>query len=356
MTDKTINKYVIDKNKNVRDAMKFMDLSDRKTLFVIQENLIIVGSLTDGDIRRWILSNGSLNEPINNICNKKPITFPSIYDPDKIKSIMLQKRIEAVPIINDNNMLINILFWDSVFDSDYHFELKGNLDVPVVIMSGGKGTRLEPFTSILPKSLIPVAGKTLIEHIIERFQEYNIDNYYLTLNYKAEIIKAFFKEIKPSYKLEFVIEKKPLGTAGSLYLLKDKIKKPFFLINCDTIIKTDYSSFYNYHIKNNYDITIAASLKNYKIPFGTCEIDNNGEFNQISEKPSFDFLINTGFYILNPAVLDLIPKNKFFDITSLIKNAKKNGKNIGVYPLAENLWIDVGQWSEFKEASEKLNY
>ena len=183
-----------------------------------------------------------------------------------------------------------------------------------------------------------------------------VSNYYLTLNYKAEIIKAFFKEIKPSYKLEFVIEKKPLGTAGSLYLLKDKIKKPFFLINCDTIIKTDYSSFYNYHIKNNYDITIAASLKNYKIPFGTCEIDNNGEFNQISEKPSFDFLINTGFYILNPTVLDLIPKNKFFDITSLIKNAKKNGKNIGVYPLAENSWIDVGQWSEFKEASEKLNY
>lgn len=355
MSKLNIDKYLIELNVNVRDAMKKMDQSDRKSLFVVNSDLMIIGSLTDGDIRRWILKRGSLNESVENICKKKPITFSDSYDPDRIKSTMLTKRIEAVPILDDNGKIINILFWDSVFDADYHFELKGKLDAPVVIMAGGKGTRLEPFTTILPKALLPVAGKTLLEHIIERFQEFKIDSFYVTVNYKAEIIKAFFKEIDYDYSLEFILEDKPLGTAGSLYLLKNKVKSPFFVINCDTIIKADYSSLYDYHIENNFDMTIAAAIKNYTVPFGTCEIDDNGELNKINEKPNFDFIVNTGFYILNPEMLEFIPQNTFTDITTLIKNAKKNGEIIGVYPLTDNSWIDVGQWSEFKEASKKLN-
>ena len=217
-------------------------------------------------------------------------------------------------------------------------------------MAGGKGSRMEPFTKVLPKTLIPINEKPIIEHIIEQFTNVGCLNYYLTVNYKGKILKAYFEELQPNYNVSFVDEKDPLGTAGSLQYLRGKFDKPFFVTNCDIIIKTDFTSLYEFHRKGGYDITLVASAKEYIIPYGTCELNGKGHLSHINEKPKYDFLINTGLYILNPNILELIPKNKFYHITSLIEDAKKKGKKVGVFPIDDEAWIDVGQWAEYQKA------
>ena len=228
-------------------------------------------------------------------------------------------------------------------------------DVPVVIMAGGRGTRLEPFTQILPKPLVPINGKPIIIHIIENFTNQGCKDFYLTVNYKAKIMKAYFYESDLNYNIKFIDEIKPLGTAGSLKKLSEKLKSPFFVKNCDIIIKEDYSKIYDFHINGNYDITLVASAKEYVIPYGTCEINKKGSLRKINEKPTFEFLINTGLYILNNNLLDLIPQNKIYHITELITDAQKLNKKVGVFPINEDSWIDIGQWAEYREAINKLS-
>ena len=160
--------------------------------------------------------------------------------------------------------------------------------------------------------------------------------------------------MNPDYNLTFFREKSPLGTAGSLFLMKEKLKEPFFVSNCDIIIKTNYENFYSFHLEGGYDISLVASAKEYIIPYGTCKINEKGYLSYINEKPKYDFLINTGLYILNSEIVDLIPENEFFHITNLIDVAIKKGKKIGVYPVDDDAWIDIGQWAEYKKALVKL--
>ena len=155
-------------------------------------------------------------------------------------------------------------------------------------------------------------------------------------------------------KVHYIEENEPLGTAGSLRLLDAKLNKPFFVTNCDIIIKADYNSLYEFHLKGGYDISLVASAKEYVIPYGTCELNSNGNLSIINEKPRYDFLINTGLYVLNPNVLELIPKNKLFHFTHLIEEAMKQGNKVGVYPIDDDAWIDVGQWAEYQHAVERL--
>ena len=173
-------------------------------------------------------------------------------------------------------------------------------------MAGGKGSRLKPLTNILPKPLIPIKDRPIIELIMEKFQSHGINNFNITTNYKAGIIKSYFSNLKKKYNINFHNENKPLGTAGSLKLTKTKSKKPIFVTNCDIIINSDYNLIMNYHIENKNDFTIIAATKKYTIPYGTCEIGKDGIFKKILEKPSLDYLINTGFYITNPSNIELI--------------------------------------------------
>jgi NDP-sugar pyrophosphorylase family protein len=221
-------------------------------------------------------------------------------------------------------------------------------------MAGGKGTRLEPFTKVLPKPLVPIHEKPIIENIIEIFTKLGCTNFHITVKYKGKILKAYFDELQPDYNVHFVEEKEPLGTAGSLRFLDGQFNQPFFVTNCDIIIKADYISLYEFHQKGGYDVTLVASAKDYVIPYGTCELNSNGHLSHINEKPHYDFLINTGLYLLNPDVLKLIPENKFYHITHLIENAKNQGKKVGVFPIDDDAWIDVGQWTEYQKAITKL--
>jgi NDP-sugar pyrophosphorylase family protein len=221
-------------------------------------------------------------------------------------------------------------------------------------MAGGKGARLEPFTNVLPKPLVPINEKPVIEHIIEKFIGNKISNFFITTNYKSKILKAYFQEKKPKFKLKFIDESKPLGTAGGLRLLEGKIKKPFIVTNCDTIININFDDLMYFHISKGNDVTLVVSFKEHIIPYGTCKLTKKGYLQNIIEKPKFDFFVNVGLYVLNPNLIKLIPKNKTYDMIDFLRFAKTKKKQIGVYPIDDESWIDVGQWSEYHKAVDRL--
>ena len=341
-------------NITIRQAMIKLSQVGQKCLVIVDEKGVLLGTLSDGDLRKAILIGLELNDSIQQVYQSNPtVLVDGEYEEEDVKKIFTQQRFDLIPVVNNRRELINIFLWDKILNNS-NKDQKEKLNVPVVIMAGGKGTRMEPFTKVLPKPLIPIHEKPIIEHIIDRFIEVGCSDFYLTVNYKGKFLKAFFEELQPEYNLGFVDEREPLGTAGSLQYLKGKFNQPFFVTNCDIIIKADYGSLYEFHQKNNYDITLVASAKEYIIPYGTCELNVEGHLSHINEKPKYDFLINTGLYILNPDVLNMIPKDKFYHITHLIEDAKNQGKKIGVFPVDDDSWIDIGQWTEYQKAIDKF--
>jgi len=337
----------------IRQAMKSLDNTAEKCLLVIDDNKKLLGTLTDGDLRRGILSGMKFSESVLECYHKNPTTLiDGNFSQEDVTQLLRRKKLDLIPIIDEENIVVNYLTWFNINGGKKTEKKLG--DISVVIMAGGKGTRMEPFTKVLPKSLIPIHEKPIIEHIIQRFTAIGCNDFFLTVNYKGKILKAYFEELQPKYDVSFVDEKEPLGTAGSLQYLKGKFDKPFFVTNCDIIVKIDYTSLYEFHQKGEYDITLVASAKEYIIPYGTCELNGEGHLSHINEKPKYDFLINTGLYVLNPDILNLIPKDKFYHITHLIEDANNNGKKVGVFPIDDDAWIDVGQWAEYKKVMELL--
>ena len=334
-------------NATIKQAMKKLSNTSQKCLIVVDKENKLLGTITDGDLRRALLKKKKLTNSISSIFYKKPIyVYSKNISYDYIKNLLTINKINLVPIVNNEKKVLKYITLVDVIINKKNKVIK-KLDVPVVIMAGGKGTRLEPFTKILPKPLIPIKNKPIIQHIIDNFNSYGVKDYYLTLNYKSLILKAYFAESNMKYKVNFVEESKPLGTAGSLLLLKNKIKKPFIVTNCDTFINTDINKLYKFHLKNKFDLTLVASSKIVTIPYGKCSLDSDGNLDYIDEKPKLNYLVNTGMYIINPDILKMIPKNKVYHITDLIKNIKKKNKKIGVYPIEEKNWNDVGKWDEF---------
>tara|TARA_B100000787_G_scaffold34957_1_gene24303 strand:+ start:5439 stop:6512 length:1074 start_codon:yes stop_codon:yes gene_type:complete len=349
-----LKQFLVNEEDSVLTSMKKLDKNAHKVLFVINKSETLIGSITDGDIRRWILSGKKLSEEVRKVCNNSPIFVNEDYSNQEVKDLMLTKNIECIPVLSNKNRIIDVLFWVDIFQDVKAEYPKKQMNYPVVIMAGGFGTRLAPFTTILPKPLIPVGDKSIVEHIIDRFLPYGINNFHMTINHKYKIIKSYFEDVKKDYSLNLMKEPKPLGTAGSLKLLKDEIDDVFIVTNCDIIIHADYSEIVDLHIKSGYDITLVTSMMHYKIPYGICEIDEGGSLLEIKEKPEYNFLISTGMYILNKKVLDLIPDDEFFHITHLIEKVKKEGGSVGVFPISEKSWDDTGEWDEYKKTVKRL--
>lgn len=355
-TKEELNSVLIESNKSIREAIKVIDAAHFGIGVVVDDNINVKGILTDPDIRRLILQSIDLNESVDSVMNTKPILIEqNNITKEDIQTIFIKKGFSQIPIVNENNELVDLVFKSDLYNKKGRQETFNKIDASVVIMAGGRGTRMEPFTTILPKPLIPIGNKSMLEVIMEEYARFGINDFCISVNYKANLIKAYLTDEELDYNISYIQEDKPLGTAGSLKLLsKDFTNKPFFVSNCDIIIKDDYSKIYDFHIKGNYAITMAASLQHYKVPYGVCEIENGGALKAINEKPEYNFLVNTGMYIINPEVLNDIPENKFFHITHLMEKIKKGGKKVGVFPVSEKSWIDVGQWSEYREALKML--
>ena len=221
-------------------------------------------------------------------------------------------------------------------------------------MAGGLGTRLYPYTKILPKPLIPVGEIPIIEHIINRFYRQGAQNFYLIVNHKKNMIKAYLNDIEKAYQVCFVDEEQPLGTGGGLSLLKGEISQPFILSNCDILIDSDYEKIYEHHLSENNYITMVCSLKNMRIPYGVVEISKDGGIEEMKEKPEISFFTNTGMYVVHPEVIDELELNQRIDFPDIIEKCRQEGKKIGVYPISENSWLDMGQIDELEEMRRRL--
>lgn len=349
-----LKSFLITKEFIVKLAMKRMVEIGQKTLFIIDGKDRLIGALSDGDIRKWILGGGSINSSINQIFNKKPKYVKEKHRLEDIKKLMLDIQIEAVPVVKTSKEIVNVLTWEEVFGAELK-KKKAPMDIQVVIMAGGKGSRLDPFTKILPKPLIPIGDKPVIEVIMDKFLEYGIKGFIISVNHKAKMIKSYFEDSDGRFNIRYLEEKKPLGTAGALRFLKGKIKEPFLITNCDIIINADINEIVKLHVDKGYDMTLVVSCRHYVIPYGVCEIENGGILKHINEKPDYDLLVNTGMYIMDKKILNIIPRNKYFDMNDLISSANEKGFKVGVFPIAEDSWIDIGQWEEYRKAVENLS-
>lgn len=333
-------------SKTVKESMKQMDKAGFKVLIVVDNTGVLKGVVSDGDIRRWILADKSLNEPIKYAMNQDPMVLTEGYVREQCKEIMLKHLIEGIPIVDKNRKLVDLVLWGDCF-SDERPAI--DLKLPVVIMAGGLGARLEPITKVLPKPLVPVGEKTIIEHIIDRFTSYGMNEFIVSVNYKADMIKAYFKGSENLYKVTFVEERDRLGTIGSLSLLKGKINTPFFITNCDILVDANYADIYNYHRTNECKLTIVSSMVHYAVPYGVLSIENGGVLKGINEKPELDFLVNTGLYLIEPDILDRIPDGQSMDANVFFAKLRSEGSKVGVYPISQKSWCDIGQWSEYQK-------
>lgn len=342
-----IDMVKIQMNDSILSAIKRMDEIGRK-LLIVMEGDHFYGLVSIGDIQRAIINNYSINSEIKSILRSKINTASEKDDINQIKKQIQERRTEFMPIISKTGELIDVIFWEDVFQTEYTYA-KTSLKLPVVIMAGGKGTRLRPLTNVLPKPLIPLGKKTIIETIIDKFINSGCSDFYISINYKADMIQHYFNSIpyKSSYNLNFFKESEPLGTAGSLHMLKNKITTTFFVSNCDIVINQDYAEIFKYHFENKNEITLVAALKHYAIPYGTISTTNNGLLDSLEEKPELIFKINAGLYILEPHLLNEIPVGKFYHITNLIDKLYQEKRRIGVFPVSQKSWIDIGNWDEY---------
>jgi len=345
-----MKKFVVLKDTSLRDAVKKMDLNGKGVVIIVDYQGKMKGILTDGDFRRAVLKGIDLDTPVYKVMTKKFKYVDKSRSMRQVKNIFLKNPIiKHLPVL-DNGFFIDLILRDEVFGITEIEKGKTPLNADVVIMAGGEGKRLDPFTKILPKALIPIENKPMIDYIIDYFLPWGINKFFISVNYKASIIKFYFKDSKKNIKYEFLEEKKPLGTAGGLKFIEGKVNNDFFVTNCDVIVKADYSSILEYHREAGNLLTIIGSTKNFTIPYGVCRVNENGKLLNFEEKPKFDFIVNTGVYILSPEALQYIPKNEYFDMTDLVRVLLKEDKNIGIYPVSENSWIDVGEWEKYQDA------
>ncbi len=354
LMEDNVKAFLLPQTHTIRQAMEQLEKTEEKIVFVVDEQSRLVGSLTDGDIRRWILSDGDLKAEVLRICNRSPYVAKEGFAIDQLRTEMLNGNFGCVPVISSSREIIQLVFWKELLQGEVDVKLKRQLNLPVVIMAGGRGTRLAPFTNVLPKPLIPVGDKTIIELIIDQFLPYGLDHFHLSINYKSKILKSFFEELTPEYSVSFLEEREPRGTAGALRELYSSVPENLIVTNCDIVIEADLAELVSFHQDNDYDLTLVASLKDYNIPYGVCELEKGGSLACIKEKPQYSFLINTGMYVVRRDRLDLIPEETRCDMTDLIEKIKRSGGRIGVFPIGENAWTDTGEWTEYRKALDHL--
>lgn len=340
-----ISNITISPSTSLLAALEKMDERKVKTLFVFEGDHFR-GLFTVGDVQRAIIKNVALDEYVGAILDRNKIYGYKTETEAVIREKMRAIRAEVMPILDESGEILDIWFWDELFN-EQEPDNRPKIDMPVVIMAGGKGTRLKPITNVIPKPLVPVGEKTILEVIMDQFESIGCHKFYMSVNYKADMMKYYLSQLDHQYDIEFFMEDKPLGTIGSVSFLKGKINTPFFVSNCDSINEQDYRDVWDYHVNNHNDMTMVTMIKSFKIPYGVIETGENGLMTALKEKPEQTYQVNTGVYILNPELIDEIPEGEFFHITHLMEKVQSRGGRVGCFPVSEHSWKDMGEWPEY---------
>lgn len=347
MTRQELSNFIVQKDASVFDATAALDAGGKNIVFVC-EGMKLLATFTDGDLRRYVLRSGDMSKPISSAANYNPY---KLHENEYKRESLMDKDFLArgIPIINYMGDIVSIEFLSSTVA-----QKNMSLNMPVVIMAGGRGSRLTPYTDVLPKPLIPVGDKTITEHIIEKFIGCGCNNFTMIVNYKKELIKAYFKESLYKENIRFIDETSFLGTGGGLKLLEGMYGDTFFMTNCDILIDADYEDILRHHRKYEAIITMICAIKKIEVPYGTVEMGRSGKPVRLVEKPEYPLLTNTGLYVIEPAFLENITEDTFANITDLIQLLIDAGKPVGVYPIGDAKWLDMGQIGELGRMEKAL--
>lgn len=333
---------------SILTALGRLDEVKCKVLFVLDDKDRVVASLTDGDIRRAILKGLPLSANAVDFARKDPFVITE-GDDETAREGFGRLKLDAIPIVDSDQRIVGLLV-----GSDIGRKNKNPISVPVVIMAGGKGTRLYPYTKILPKPLIPIDDIPISERIIKSFAEAGCTDFSMIVNYKKNMIKSYYNESEEGYNIRFYDETKPLGTGGGLKLVKDDINETFILSNCDILILADIAEIVKHHKESGNKATIVCSLKNFEIPYGVVHFSEGGEIESMEEKPKMSYFTNTGYYILDKEVFEYIGDGERIGMPDILDRMRLAGQKVGVYPISENSWLDMGQFDSMDAMERKL--
>lgn len=342
---KSYKNILLNPTSTIKEALEVIDSGAIRIALVVNENNKLLGTLTDGDIRRGLLKNLSLEDSIETIIFKTP-TVCSVGDSkEHILEIATAKKLYQMPIVDKNGILVDIKEVNELLKPT----LKTN---PVVLMVGGLGTRLRPLTEHTPKPMLKVGNRPILETIIMNFKKHGFTNIILSVSYKSEIIEEYFKNGSDfGVNIEYIHEEKRMGTAGALSLMRDRLAEPFFVMNGDLLTNIDFENMMEYHLSNKSVATMGVREYDFQVPYGVVNVDGI-DILSIEEKPKHSFFVSGGIYILSPEVLKYIPNNKFFDMPTLFeKIIEKKEKSIS-FPIRE-YWLDIGRIEELEKANNE---
>ena len=342
--------YIIHPNTTLIEALKYMDSIEKKVL-VICDNEKFMGLISIGDIQRAILNKNDLGDRVTNHVRTDIIYAHQSDDLSLIKNQMRENRIECMPVVGPDDNLVDIIEWKDLLNDNIQ---KKPIHCPVVIMAGGEGQRLRPLTNIIPKPLIPISEKTIIEEIMSRFVDVDCHDFYLSVNYMADVIEDYFNRINnKDYNIRYLRENTPLGTAGSLFLLRGTLHETFIVSNCDILVDVNYRDLLDYHKSSSNIASLVSVVKTDEIPYGTIDTGENGALLALNEKPTNTYQINAGVYVLEPEIFEYINDNEFIHITTLLLRLKNAGKKVGAFPVSEKSYTDMGNWNEYLKIIRK---
>lgn len=347
-----VEQLLIQPHHPIRDAMATIDRGGRGIALVVDDEHHLVGTITDGDIRRAILNNIKLEEPASLLLERKagsiystPVTARAGTPPEELQRLMHERYVQQLPLLDAEGRVVELVTLNDLLPVQ-------ELPLQGVIMAGGLGTRLRPLTEDLPKPMLPVGGRPLIEHIVSQLRRAGIRHITITTYYKPEKIRDHFGDGSGfGVEIAYVQEEKQLGTGGALALLPTP-EKPLLVINGDILTQVDFRSMFKFHREHDALLTVAVRQYDLQVPYGVLECE--GVYvQQLREKPVFNFLVNAGIYLVDPAAHSIIPYNKHFNMTDLIQALIDDGKNVASFPIVE-YWLDIGQHADYLRAQEDM--
>ena len=336
-------KFIVHPSSTIREAIAKIDSGSTQIVLVVNESNRLLGVITDGDVRRAILKGISLDDPAKVIMNDQPVTAKPTDSPNKILSIMKIRMLRQIPVVDENFKVIGLEFLDLLIQPQ-------KLKNIVVLMAGGLGSRLKPLTDDCPKPLLRIGDKPILETILESFIEYGFYQFYFSVNYKAEMVKAHFEDgSKWNVEINYLHEDKQLGTAGSLSLIPKPIELPLIVMNGDLLTKVNYQRLLEYHNTNQAMATMGIREYEFRVPYGVVKTEQH-RILKISEKPLQKFYVNAGIYVLNPHAVYLVQKNTYLEMPSLFHKLLDDQHQAIVFPIRE-YWLDIGRFDDFQKAN-----
>lgn len=338
-------KALLQPNALIKDAIEVLSEASLRIVLIVDENLILLGTVTDGDIRRGLLKGLTLDDPISEVVNHKPIAVPRNFPKEEVLKIMSANKVFQVPVFGEDQRLVDLLLWEEL-------STPAARDNTMVIMAGGKGSRLLPKTEKIPKPMLRLGEKPMLEHIIERAKEEGFSSFVLAIHHLGEVIEEYFGDGKKlGVNISYVKEKTPLGTAGALSLIEPKPSKPIIITNGDVLTDIKYGEILDFHNYSNGLATMAVHMREWQNPYGVVNTEGI-EITSYEEKPITRTLINAGVYVVDPSVLELLSGATSCDMPQLFELAREKGmKTIAFF--AHESWMDIGTHQDFESASRQ---